>query len=53
MGYSKEGIPMSLEFLGKYFNEADIISYADYEQTTKLRRPPTLVPPLPGEVFQY
>lgn len=54
MGYSKEGIPMSLEFMGKYFDEADIISYAyDYEQATKLRRPPALVPPLPGEVFEY
>jgi len=54
MGYSKEGIPMSLEFLGKYFDEGDIISYAyDYEQATKLRRPPALVPPLPGEVFDY
>jgi len=54
MGYSKEGIPMSLEFMGKYFDEAGIISYAyDYEQATRLRRPPALVPPLAGEVFQY
>ncbi|MBV8884888.1 MAG: amidase [Chroococcidiopsidaceae cyanobacterium CP_BM_RX_35] len=54
MGYSKEGIPMSLEFMGKYLDEADIISYAyDYEQATKLRRPPALVNPLPGELFEY
>ncbi|MBW4630820.1 MAG: PEP-CTERM sorting domain-containing protein [Iphinoe sp. HA4291-MV1] len=45
MGFSVEGIPMSLEFLGNYFGEAEIISYAyDYERATKLRRPPVLVP---------
>ncbi|MBD1999513.1 amidase [Leptolyngbya sp. FACHB-541] len=45
MGYSKEGIPMSLEFMGNYFGEAEIIGYAyDYEQATMLRRPPVLVP---------
>jgi len=50
MGYSKEGIPMSLEFMGNYFGEAEIISYAyDYEQATMLRRPPVLVPE-PGTV---
>ncbi len=54
MGYSKEGIPMSLEFMGNYFGEAEIISYAyDYEQATMLRRPPSLVPSLPGESFEY
>lgn len=45
MGFSEEGIPMSLEFMGNYFGEAEIISYAyDYEQATMLRRPPVLVP---------
>ncbi|NMG09926.1 amidase [Brasilonema sp. UFV-L1] len=45
MGFSTEGIPMSLEFLGNYFGEAEIISYAyDYERATQLRRPPILVP---------
>lgn len=45
MGYSVEGIPMSLEFLGNYFGEAEIISYAyDYERATMFRRPPVLVP---------
>ncbi|NJO72843.1 MAG: PEP-CTERM sorting domain-containing protein [Leptolyngbyaceae cyanobacterium RM1_406_9] len=50
MGYSQEGIPMSLEFMGNYFGEAEIIGYAyDYEQATMLRRPPVLVPE-PGTV---
>lgn len=54
MGYSKEGIPMSLEFMGNYYGEGEIISYAyDYEQATMLHRSPTLVPPLEGEVFRY
>lgn len=54
MGYSEEGIPMSLEFMGNYFGESEIISYAyDYEQATMLRRAPALVPPLPGERFEY
>ncbi|GAA6622668.1 amidase family protein [Scytonema sp. NUACC26] len=45
MGFSSQGIPMSLEFLGNYFGEAEIISYAyDYERATQLRRPPILVP---------
>lgn len=54
MGYSEEGIPMSLEFMGNYFGESEIIGYAyDYEQATMLRRPPTLVPSLFGETFEY
>jgi len=54
MGYSEEGIPMSLEFMGNYFGESEIIGYAyDYEQATMLRRAPTLVPPLMGETFEY
>lgn len=54
MGYSEEGIPMSLEFMGNYFGEAEIISYAyDYEMATMLYRSPTLVPALAGEVFDY
>lgn len=54
MGYSEEGIPMSLEFMGNYFGEPEIIGYAyDYEQATMLRRAPTLVPSLFGETFEY
>lgn len=54
MGYSEEGIPLSLEFMGNHYGEGEIIGYAyDYEQATMLRRSPTLVPPLKGEVFKY
>ncbi|KAB8333414.1 amidase [Scytonema tolypothrichoides VB-61278] len=45
MGFSPEGSPLSLQFLGNYFGEAEIIGYAyDYELATKFRRPPVLVP---------
>ncbi|NJO94451.1 MAG: amidase, partial [Hydrococcus sp. RM1_1_31] len=48
MGYSKEGIPMSLEFMGNFFGEAEIIGYAyDYEQATMFRRAPGLPIPEP------
>lgn len=54
MGYSEEGIPMSLEFLGNYYGEAEILGYAyDYEAATMLYKPPALVPALPGEEFSY
>lgn len=54
MGYTQEGIPMSLEFMGNYFGEAEIIGYAyDYEQATKFRQLPALTPALKGEVFKY
>lgn len=54
MGYSVEGIPMSLEFMGNYFGEAEILSYAyDFEQATKFRRLPDLTPAFPEEVFSY
>jgi len=54
MGYSQEGIPMSLEFMGNYFGEAEILGYAyDYEAATRFYKPPTLVPSLPGEQFSF
>lgn len=54
MGYSEEGIPMSLEFMGNFYGEAEILGYAyDYEAATMLYKPPALVPPLPGEQFTF
>jgi amidase len=51
MGYSREGIPMSLEFLGNYFGESEIIGYAfDYEQATRFRLAPGLPIPEPATV---
>lgn len=54
MGYSEEGIPMGLEFMGNFFGEAEILGYAyDYEQATKLRRLPTLTPAFAEETIHY
>ncbi len=54
MGYSQEGIPMSLEFMGNYFGEAEILGYAyDYEAATTFYKPPSLLPSLPGENFTF
>ncbi len=54
MGYSEEGIPMSLEFMGNYFGEAEILGYAyDYEEATMFFKPPALLSSLPGEQFSF
>jgi amidase len=51
MGYSREGIPMSLEFMGNYFGESEILGYAfDYEQATRFRLAPGLPIPEPAIV---
>jgi amidase len=54
MGFGKQGLPMTISFMGRPYEEGKIIGYAyDYEQATKLRRPSRLVPPLPGETITY
>jgi Asp-tRNA(Asn)/Glu-tRNA(Gln) amidotransferase A subunit family amidase len=41
------GLPISLQFLGRQWDEAKLIQFAyAYEQATHHRRPPTTVPPL-------
>lgn len=49
-GVNSEGLPFSIEFLGRPFSEAVLfrLGYA-YEQATHHRRVPTLTPALPGE----
>lgn len=43
MGYSKEGAPMGLEFMGKFLQDGNILGYAyDYEQATHWRVAPNL-----------
>jgi amidase len=52
MGFGPQGLPMTISFMGKPYDEGKLIGYAyDYEQATKLRAPSPLVPPLPGEVI--
>jgi amidase len=48
------GVPVGIEFLGRPFSEAKLISLAyAFEQATKHRTPPTSTPSLPGEKFTY
>ncbi len=44
MGFGSQGLPMTISFMGRPFDEGKLIGYAfDYEQATKLRRPSPLV----------
>jgi Asp-tRNA(Asn)/Glu-tRNA(Gln) amidotransferase A subunit family amidase len=54
MGYTADGAPLGLEFLGRPFAEATLITLASgFEATTKHRRSPASTPSLPGEKFTY
>ncbi len=54
MGFSSQGLPGAISFMGRPLDDGKMISYAyDYEQATRHRRPSPLVPPLPGEVIRY
>jgi amidase len=54
MGFGPQGLPMTISFMGRPYDEGKLIGYAyDYEQATHLRRPSPLVPPLRGEVVKY
>jgi amidase len=47
MGFSMNGMPAGITFMGRPYDESKLIGYAyDYEQATKLRRPSPLTPPL-------
>lgn len=49
MGFSPDGLPAGLEFLGRPWSDGQLLAYAfAYEQATKHRRPPTTTPALPN-----
>jgi amidase len=54
MGFGSQGLPMTITFFGRPYDEKKIIGFAyAYEQASKLRRPSALVPPLDGETINY
>ncbi len=53
-GYTLEGLPVGISFLGAAFSEPTLIRLAySYEQGTLNRLAPATTPPLPGELFEY
>jgi Asp-tRNA(Asn)/Glu-tRNA(Gln) amidotransferase A subunit family amidase len=49
-GVAADGLPISIEFLGRPFSERRLVELAHaYEQTTRHRIVPKTTPPLPGE----
>jgi Asp-tRNA(Asn)/Glu-tRNA(Gln) amidotransferase A subunit family amidase len=54
MGFTKEGVPLALEFLGRPFAEPTLLRLASgFEAQTHHRRSPPHTPALPGEHFDY
>ena len=46
-GFTPDGIPVGIEFMGRPWSEPELISFAySYEQSTRHRRPPASTPPL-------
>ena len=52
MGFGSLGLPMTITFFGKPYEERTIIGFAyAYEQASMLRKPSKLMPPLNGETI--
>jgi amidase len=51
-GMTKDGMPITLSFMGEAFAEPKILSYGyDFEQATRARKLPKNTPALPGEAL--
>jgi amidase len=54
IGFGTQGLPMTITFFGKPYDDKKIIGFAyAYEQASKMRKSSTLVPPLKGEIITY
>jgi amidase len=53
-GWDAEGLPLSLEILGRPYSEPSLLKLAHgYEQASRHRSPPKSTPPLPGGTIPY
>jgi amidase len=53
-GYTKKNLPVGLQFIGKTFEDLQLLQIAyGYEHISKKRKSPTITPPLPGESFTF
>jgi amidase len=49
---TKEGLPVTLSFLGPAFSEPKLLAYGyDFEQATKARVLPKTTPKLPNDIL--
>ena len=54
MGFGSQGLPMTISFFTRPYDEGRLIGYAyAYEQASKLRKPSPLLPALGGETIEY
>jgi amidase len=53
-GYTNDGLPIGIEFVGKPFADRTLLAVVHgYEAASRRRAPPAATPPLPGERFTY
>jgi amidase len=53
-GFNAQSAPYGVTFSGPPFSESKLIGYAyAFEQATRVRRPPTSAPPLPGDFEEH
>ncbi len=53
-GYTKENLPIGIEFIGKSFDDLRLLQVAyGYEHATRKHKSPQITPALPGENFEY
>ncbi len=53
-GYTAKNLPIGIQFVGRPFDDTNLIKVAHgYEAASKRRAPPALTPALPGEKFTY